>query len=146
MNVTAEDRTKACPTRRHYCIGNPAGNVNGDKRMGEGKVTVQPGLYTFDSVDEEIGFQSVSHTSRRDVPECVERRFHFNNSLRTPAEEGKFFDSERIMGIVADGTALLNRSTEFPCWYYDVCWFGKRNCVGTRRYGFFRGGAGSPCA
>ncbi len=82
------------------------------KRVGEGKVTVQPGLYTFDPVDEQISLQGMSPPGRRNVPERVEGRFYFNNPLGTPAQVGKFFDGERIAGIATDRTALLNGSTK----------------------------------
>ena len=72
MNVTAEDRTNACP--RHADI--TASEIPLEMLMvmsvvGEREVTVQPGLYTFDPVDEEIGLQSMPPTGRRDVPERV---------------------------------------------------------------------------
>jgi hypothetical protein len=80
----------------------------------------------------------MSSTGRRDIPEGIEWRFYFNNPLRTPAEEGKFFDSERITGIVTDGTALLNRSPELSWRYCDIDGLRERCGMGTHDYGFFQ--------
>jgi hypothetical protein len=88
--------------------------------MGKSEVTVQPGLYTFDTVDEQRGLQRMSSPGRRDSAKRVERGFHVNNSLGTPAEEGKFFDCQRITGIATDRPALFNCSAEIQCTYLDV--------------------------
>jgi hypothetical protein len=88
--------------------------------MGKSKVTVQPGFYTFDTVDEQTGFQCVSSPGRRDSAKRVERSLYLYNSLGTPAQVGKFFDTQWITGIATERPALFNCSAEIQCTYLDV--------------------------
>ena len=86
----------------------------------------------------------MSPPGRRDVAERIERCLHVHNTLCTPAQVGKFFDGERITGIVADRTALLNSSTDVLGWDRDLRGVGKRDYSGILRCGFFQRGSRKP--